>query len=61
MEIKIENQGNKIRWTARLVIDDVSKAKHFYKKFQPYDRAKFCDNRSNEERLNQILGKFKKN
>jgi len=61
LHYSIPNQGNKIRWTARLVIDDVSKAKHFYKKFEPYDRAKFCDNRSNEERLNQILGKFKKN
>lgn len=60
LHYSIPNKGKKIRWTIRIVVDDVSKAKHFNKKFEPYDRAKFCDNRSNEERLNQILGKFKK-
>ncbi len=61
LHYSIPNKGDKIRWTARLVIDDASKAKHFTKKFEPYDRKKYCDSRTNEERLNRMLGKYKKN
>ena len=30
------------------------------KYFLDYDRKKYCDSRTNEERLNQLIGKFKK-
>ena len=60
LHYSIPNNGNKIRWTARLIIDDVSKAKHFDKKFEPYDRSKYCDNRSNEDRLKEMFGEYRK-
>ncbi len=60
LHYSIPNNGKKIRWTIRIVIDDVSKAKHFNKKFEPYDRKKYCDNRTNEERLNEMFGIYKK-
>ncbi len=60
LHYSIPNFGKKIRWTARLVIDDVSKSKHFSKMFEPYNRKDYCDTRTNEERLLEKFGKFKK-
>ena len=60
LHYSIPNLGNKIRWTARLVLDDASKSKHFNKTFEPYNRKVYCDTRTNEERLIAKFGKFKK-
>jgi|TARA_B100000959_G_C14485517_1_gene421006 hypothetical protein len=30
------------------------------KKFEPYDRQKYCDSRSNEERLKEMFGEYRR-
>lgn len=59
LHYSIPNYGKRIRWTARLVIDDAKKAKHFEKRLEPYIKSNFCNSRTNEERLTMRFGKYR--
>jgi len=48
----IENQGDGIRWTAVIKIDDASGQAHVRDSIHPFDIDDYIDSRSNAERLN---------
>lgn len=51
LHCSIKNKGKKIRWTAAMCIDDISKTPHLNKKFNPFEKDKYVTNLTNEELL----------